>query len=119
MRDVEEGLAASAVSYAMALRHQVQFSEALNEALDRLSPVALPATTTTAPDLTTTGDTFNSPWSYAGVPSITIPCGLADDGLPCGLQLIGPRHSELRLLRAAAWCEEQLGFEQRPPMLSD
>jgi len=82
------------------------------------SIAVMPSTSMTAPASDTTGDPkFNSPWSYAGVPAITIPCGLASDGLPCGLQLIGPRNSEARLLQAAAWCEEQIGFQDRPAML--
>ena len=81
----------------------------------------MPSTATTAPaSLDTTGDPkFNSPWSYAGLPAITIPCGLADDEMPCGLQLVGPRNSELQLLHTAAWCETRLGFAERPKLLRE
>lgn len=44
----------------------------------------------TAPkDLETTGDgTYCAPWSYAGLPAITLPSGFSSEGLPLGIQLI-------------------------------
>ena len=55
------------------------------------------------------------PMSLAGVPAISIPCGLAPDGaggeLPVGLQIAGPLFSENRLLDAAYALERALGFD--------
>jgi aspartyl-tRNA(Asn)/glutamyl-tRNA(Gln) amidotransferase subunit A len=55
------------------------------------------------------------PMSLAGIPAISIPCGLAGDGagaqLPVGLQLAGPVFSENRLLDAAFALERALGFD--------
>ena len=55
------------------------------------------------------------PMSLAGIPAISIPCGLAPDGsggeLPVGLQLAGPVFSENRLLDAAYALEQALGFD--------
>ena len=54
------------------------------EALDHAGDVS------TAPDPSTTGDpAFNSPWSYTGLPTVSFPIGLAPDGLPVAIQLIG------------------------------
>ncbi len=50
------------------------------------------------------------PMSLAGIPAISIPCGLSD-GLPVGLQLAGPAFSENRLLDAAFALEQSLAFE--------
>jgi aspartyl-tRNA(Asn)/glutamyl-tRNA(Gln) amidotransferase subunit A len=50
------------------------------------------------------------PMSLAGIPAISIPCGLSD-GLPVGLQLAGPAFSENRLLDAAYAVEQALGFD--------
>ena len=115
------GLDSSAVDYVAALRHQQQFRAEMDELFAPGFVAAMPATATTAPaSLDTTGDPkLNSPWSYAGLPAVTIPCGLADDGMPCGLQLVGPRNSELQLLRTAAWCEARLGFAARPQLLME
>ncbi len=112
---IEDGLATSLEEYLAALNHQRQFQTDVEAMLSEGSIAVMPSTSTTAPGLDTTGDPkFNSPWSYAGVPVITIPCGLASDGLPCGLQLVGSRNSEPRLLQAAAWCEKRIGFQDRP-----
>jgi aspartyl-tRNA(Asn)/glutamyl-tRNA(Gln) amidotransferase subunit A len=48
--------------------------------------------------------------SLAGIPAISIPCGLSD-GLPVGLQLAGPAFSENRLLDAAHALELALAFD--------
>jgi hypothetical protein len=71
---------------------------------------------TTAPaNLDTTGDPrFNSPWSYAGLPAVTVPCALSPAGLPIGIQLVGPAHSDEQLLHTAAWCEDRLNFQSFP-----
>ncbi len=37
------------------------------------------------------------------MPAITLPLMNASDGLPIGIQLVGPRHSDARLLRTARW----------------
>ncbi|HVP02165.1 MAG TPA: Asp-tRNA(Asn)/Glu-tRNA(Gln) amidotransferase subunit GatA [Solirubrobacteraceae bacterium] len=55
-------------------------------------------------------DYFTVPMSLAGIPAISIPCGLADD-LPVGLQLAGPAFSENRLLDAAHALEHAIGFD--------
>jgi aspartyl-tRNA(Asn)/glutamyl-tRNA(Gln) amidotransferase subunit A len=50
------------------------------------------------------------PMSLAGIPAISIPCGLSD-GLPVGLQIAGPAFSENRLLDVAHALERALGFD--------
>jgi aspartyl-tRNA(Asn)/glutamyl-tRNA(Gln) amidotransferase subunit A len=55
-------------------------------------------------------DYFTVPMSLAGIPAISIPCGLSE-GLPVGLQLAGPAFSENRLLDASYALERALGFE--------
>jgi len=62
-------------------------------------------------------DVFTIPANLAGVPSISVPCGLDDTGLPVGLQLTAPVLQEQRLLRAAYAFEQDLGFDAKPPML--
>jgi aspartyl-tRNA(Asn)/glutamyl-tRNA(Gln) amidotransferase subunit A len=55
-------------------------------------------------------DVATLPQSLAGVPAISIPCGLSD-GLPVGLQLSGPAFSEQRILDAAHALEQTFGFD--------
>ncbi|MBX6352242.1 MAG: amidase [Thermoflavifilum sp.] len=49
---------------------------------------------------------YTNPWNLSGLPAITLPCGLTPDGLPVGLQLVGPAWGERKLLRVAARVEE-------------
>jgi len=115
---IEDGLSTPAIDYALALRHQEQFRRDMEAIIREDVIAATPATPTAAPaGLDSTGDpSFNSPWSHAGLPAVTIPSGLTPDGLPCGLQLIAPPHQEQRLLSVAAWCEHALAFRAAPPL---
>ncbi len=55
-------------------------------------------------------DVCTVPMSLAGIPAISIPCGLSA-GLPVGLQIVGPAFSENRLLGAAHALEQAIGFD--------
>ncbi|HZQ04642.1 MAG TPA: Asp-tRNA(Asn)/Glu-tRNA(Gln) amidotransferase subunit GatA [Gaiellaceae bacterium] len=61
-------------------------------------------------------DVLTIPPNMAGLPSISIPCGLAD-GLPVGLQLIGPQFAENTIFRAAHVLEQALAFDFVPERL--
>jgi aspartyl-tRNA(Asn)/glutamyl-tRNA(Gln) amidotransferase subunit A len=117
---VKEGLSTLAIDYAAALRHHERHRCEMEEGITDGVVALTPATVTAAPaGLQSTGDPkFNSPWSYTGLPTVTIPCGPAANGMPCGLQLIGPRGGEALLLSVADWCESTLAFEATPPLLS-
>ena len=52
----------------------------------------------------------------AGLPGLNIPCGLSE-GLPVGLQLIGPQLSENRLFRVGHALERAIGFDTVPERL--
>ena len=62
-------------------------------------------------------DVCTIPVSLAGLPAISIPCGLSE-GLPVGLQLAGPAFSENRLFASAHALEQAIGFDPTPPDLS-
>jgi aspartyl-tRNA(Asn)/glutamyl-tRNA(Gln) amidotransferase subunit A len=62
-------------------------------------------------------DVCTIPVSLAGLPAISIPCGLSG-GLPVGLQLAGPAFSENRLFAAAHALEQAIGFDPTPPGLT-
>ena len=63
-------------------------------------------------------DIFTIPANLAGVPAVSVPCGLDSAGLPIGLQLTAPVLGERTLLRAAAALETDLGLDLRPPLLT-
>lgn len=64
--------------------------------------------------LADTGDaTFCAPWSFIGVPAITLPAGWSRNRLPLGLQLVGPWCGDHALLRVAKWAEQTLDWRSR------
>jgi aspartyl-tRNA(Asn)/glutamyl-tRNA(Gln) amidotransferase subunit A len=58
------------------------------------------------------------PFDLSGQPALSIPVGWTDDGLPVGLQIVGPPHDELIVLRAAAAFEEAQPWNHRKPYLN-
>ncbi|HKO08854.1 MAG TPA: amidase family protein, partial [Alphaproteobacteria bacterium] len=59
-------------------------------------------------------DVFTVPANLAGLPGISLPAGLSEDGLPLGLQIIGRAFDEETVLKAAAALEVGAGFSHRP-----
>ena len=57
-----------------------------------------------------TGDAiFNGLWTLLHMPCLTTPAGEGPDGLPVGIQLVGKRHADARLLDIGLWVESKLG----------
>jgi aspartyl-tRNA(Asn)/glutamyl-tRNA(Gln) amidotransferase subunit A len=63
-------------------------------------------------------DIFTVTSNLAGLPGISLPCGLTGDRLPIGLQVIGRRFDEATVLRVAAAIEAEIGFDRFSPPLS-
>src|SRR5215472_1114489 len=64
--------------------------------------------------LASTGDAiFNGLWTVLHMPCLTMPAGEGPDGLPVGIQLVGKRHADERLLDVALWVESKLGARAR------
>jgi aspartyl-tRNA(Asn)/glutamyl-tRNA(Gln) amidotransferase subunit A len=59
-------------------------------------------------------DIYTITANLAGVPGISLPCGLSSTGLPIGIQLLGRQFDEATLLRAAHNLEQALGFDSTP-----
>lgn len=115
---LEVGSLIPAECYVQALRIRLRFRRDIESLLGALDAIATPTTPTAAPKtLTSTGDPlFQNMWTMAGVPTVTLPCGRADAGLPLGLQLVGPALGDAALLSTAAWCETVLGPASIAPM---
>ena len=71
---VEEGRSLLAHEYLSAHADMLKAATAVSDSLVPLDALIMPATINTAPDPSTTGDpAFNSPWSYAGLPTVSFP----------------------------------------------
>jgi Asp-tRNA(Asn)/Glu-tRNA(Gln) amidotransferase A subunit family amidase len=107
---MDEGKAVPVRDYIAALDWRTLLNTALDKVFERCDAVICPAAQGPAPEgLDYTGSAiFNGIWTYAGVPAVTIPVFRAENGLPMGLQLIGPRGEDARLLRTARWLSEHL-----------
>lgn len=91
--------------YISALDWRDILNSALDEIFDRCDAIVTPATPGTAPEgLASTGTAiFNGLWTLCGTPAVTLPLFQATNGLPMGVQIIGRRGDDARLLRTARW----------------
>ena len=117
---IEMGLIIPPATYLKAQRLRRQFQADLGEMASRVDVVMTPATPAPAPkDLNTTGDAaFQVPWTAAGLPTVVVPTGLSDLGMPMAVQFGGPWAEEGRVLGAAQWCERVAGLKMGPPNYS-
>ena len=114
---IEMGLIIPSATYLKAQRLRRQFRADMNEMASRVDVVMTPATPAPAPkDLNTTGDAaFQVPWTAAGLPTVVVPTGLSELGMPMAVQFGGPWAEEGRVLGASQWCERVAGLRQGPP----
>ena len=113
---VETGLNTPAPQYVHAKELLEHYREESEPAfVDGWRTYLTPATAGAAPSADTTGSpAFNSPWSYCGLPTVSLPFAWTADGLPLAVQLTGERWCEDDLLVVAAMLEADIAFERRP-----
>jgi len=108
-KQLERGRATSALDYQRALARIPRLLAALEEWFSRFDALITPSTPGVAPPAETTGDpAFCTPWSLAGVPALSLPLLTGPGGLPLGVQLVGERARDTRLLRSARWLQGQI-----------
>lgn len=59
-------------------------------------------------------DLFTVAMNLAGVPACSVPCGLATNGLPLGMQVVGPRFEDMHVLQLAKHIEIAADIDNRP-----
>jgi Asp-tRNA(Asn)/Glu-tRNA(Gln) amidotransferase A subunit family amidase len=129
---IEAGAPYSGVDYARARNEQAAYASAWGSFLTRYDLLLTPAMEIVAFRHGQTGPTvvagqpigeffddwchFCYPSNLTGQPAMSVPMGAAEDGLPIGLQIIGPRFGDALVLRAAAaW--ERIAPWPRPPLM--
>ena len=107
---IVRGLEVRAVAYNDAVDRISLLRGLLAEAFDRFDAIVTPATVGEAPHgLDSTGDPcFCTLWTLCGLPTITLPLLQGANGLPIGVQLVGSKGDDARLLRTARWLERTL-----------
>jgi len=103
---LERGREVRAVDYQRAVARIRPIHESFVELFEqRYDAILTPAAPGTAPkDLASTGDpSFCTLWTLCGMPAVSLPLLQGTNGLPLGVQLVGPRDGDARLLRTARW----------------
>lgn len=108
---IERGRAVPGVDYVSALARVTQLNAGFTELFEqRYDAILTPAAFGTAPaGLESTGDpAMCTVWTLCGMPSLSVPLMQGANGLPLGVQLVGRRHGDARLLRTARWLVDRL-----------
>jgi Asp-tRNA(Asn)/Glu-tRNA(Gln) amidotransferase A subunit family amidase len=102
---IERGREVRAIDYQRALKNtaaQIEsFDELFTERYDAILTLSAPGT---APKGMGTGDpVFNAVWTLFGMPAVSLPLMQGENGLPLGVQLVGRKNFDARLMRTARW----------------
>ena len=113
---IKKGLAVPPEKIALIQEHRTKLRSAFEALFVDYDLLLNPSAPGPAPEgINATGDPrFNLIWTYTGHPTITLPMQLSREGLPLGMQLVGPMQGEGGLLGAAAAIEATLDFDCQP-----
>jgi len=109
--------------YTQAMKVRTLIQKDFEAAFEKCDVILAPTTPTAAfalgdkvddPLSMYLNDVFSVPASLAGLPAMSVPAGLNKDGLPLGLQLIGPAFDEQAVLNAGLAIEQRAGFAAKP-----
>ena len=107
---VTEGRKVTAVQYLAALRDARRYAEGLSDVFQHADAIITPSARGVAPEGTATGDpVFCTFWTLTGMPALNLPILAGEGGLPLGLQLVGERGRDERLLRTARVVLDKFG----------
>jgi len=116
------GASISGSDYALHREHARAWTRSVKRTFEQVDLILTPSTGTTAPaagsemiETTQRLVRLTYGWSLAGLPALSVPCGLSDAGLPVGLQLAAPRLREATLLRAGAAYQRETDWHLLEP----
>ena len=110
------------VYFMQAARVRRMIADSFNSAFEQCDLIICPASAGTAMPLDSSLsplefyalDLFTVAMNLAGVPACSVPCGLAQNGLPLGIQVVGRRFDDMRVLQLAKHIETAAGVDNRP-----
>lgn len=110
------------VYFMQAARVRRMIADSFNTAFEQCDLIICPSSAGTAmpldSDLTPLEyyalDLFTVAMNLAGIPACSVPAGLAENGLPLGLQVVGKRFDDMRVLQLAKHIEQFAGVDNRP-----
>lgn len=113
------------VYFMQAARVRRMISDSFNRAFEQCDLIVCPSGAGTAmpldSDLTPLEyyalDLFTVAMNLAGTPAVSVPCGLAGNGLPLGMQVVGRRFDDMRVLQLAKHIETAAGIDNRPTVI--
>lgn len=127
---LEQGSGLPGTEYARAHLTRLAARRAISLLFDAVDVVALPTMGRLPPPLTEFPPSgiipqeaagallsFTAPFALTGHPAVSVPCGFSEDGLPIGLQLVGPHGCEARLLQVAGAYEQATNWIDRRPRI--
>lgn len=110
------------VYFMQAARVRRMIANSFNRAFDECDLIVCPSGANTAlpldSDLTPLEyyalDLFTVAMNLAGIPAVSVPCGLASNNLPLGMQVVGKMFDDVRVLRLAKHIEQFANIDNRP-----
>ncbi|MBH60949.1 MAG: hypothetical protein CL569_00550 [Alphaproteobacteria bacterium] len=107
---MEEGRSISYKDYREAQTRSIECRRQLKELMSDYDVLLAPSAPGEAPEgLEATGDPlFSRMWTLLHVPSVTLPIGTGDLGLPIGVQVVGATHGDGTLISDAQWIYDRL-----------
>jgi aspartyl-tRNA(Asn)/glutamyl-tRNA(Gln) amidotransferase subunit A len=121
--NIDRGMQITKEAYEKAKKERPRQIAEVKKVFGEVDALLTPTMPTVAPLLAGAtkdydrGRQFTLPFSWTGLPSVSVPCGFNPNGLPIGLQIVGNELQESLLLRVAAAYEEATKFyKRRPPV---
>jgi aspartyl-tRNA(Asn)/glutamyl-tRNA(Gln) amidotransferase subunit A len=113
------------VYFMQAARVRRMIADSFKSAFEQCDLIVCPSSAGTAmpldSDLTPLEyyalDLFTVAMNLAGIPSVSVPCGLAQNGLPLGMQVVGPRFADMKVLQLAKHIESAANVDNRPTII--
>lgn len=113
------------VYFMQAARVRRMIADAFNKAFEQCDLIVCPSGASTALPLDSdlspleyyALDLFTVAMNLAGVPAVSVPCGLAQNGLPLGMQVVGKRFDDMRVLQLAKHIETAANIDNRPTVI--